>query len=233
MYCDQHVYMSVCLSVCLHISKNTSILYEICCTCYMWHCSVLLWRLLYAIYFMYLLFVDVVIYSHNGHIQITSHNSNRVWLWRWIICNVVIIFATLPWDSDFAAVLLLVELCMEGAMYAIFDCLVFCVSRWSETVERCKLHYCRRPLLSVANIFLRSTRNRYRFEICAAVLSCWHQRYVGKFMYASVIFVRLVKYICLQNSLWVLLNPVHKMAKRMHWHGMWWVLNWIRYDMED
>ena len=81
-----------------------------------------------------------------------------------------------------------------GGMWLGSNCdgwYTFFVSRWFEQVERCEFHYCRRPLLSVANIFLRSARDCYRLEICAAVLSCWYQRYTGNF-YVSEISVESV-----------------------------------------
>jgi len=56
-------------------------------------------------------------------------------------------------------------------------CCVLC--RWSEQDERCKFHHCGRLLVSAANIFLCSKRDCHWSEILAAVISCWHQRYVA------------------------------------------------------
>ena len=40
-----------------------------------------------------------------GHMQITSHNSTGVWLWRWTMRNNIIHYVTLPFNSAFPSVL--------------------------------------------------------------------------------------------------------------------------------
>jgi len=88
---------SVCMYV-LHlpISKNhMSQPHRIFCTFYLWP-----WLSSPLQYITVLSFLWMTsCFSHNGQMQITSHNSNGVWLWRWTVCNDIII-CDVAWDGS-------------------------------------------------------------------------------------------------------------------------------------
>jgi len=93
-YCDQHLFMSVCLSA--HVSEKTICQnftkFSAYVTC--GRGSVLLLRQRNTLCTSGV--VDDVMFSHDGHIQITGHNSNGVWLRRRTMRNDVIICMMLP-----------------------------------------------------------------------------------------------------------------------------------------